>query len=161
VSKKKPYEMLVYIKKNFVHKVTGRLESLPLGYSKLPQGPDGSAIDYVRGGFIENINNFTSFSANLLSDSLNELVSPALGRSEFDIYIFGSRWGPEKHKDKYFGFSPGQGIHNVHYNQGSPDEFARYNGSWQDGAIFLHDIGKKEWTGIFLMFQDQEFPTDN
>jgi uncharacterized protein YukJ len=36
------------------------------------------------------------------------------------IYAFGAKWGPEKGKpDKYFKFVPGNGIHDIHMNQGN------------------------------------------
>ena len=35
------------------------------------------------------------------------------------MYAFGERWGPESHKaDQYFGFVPGNGVHDIHMNQG-------------------------------------------
>ena len=52
------------------------------------------------------------------------------------IYAFGERWGSEPNtRDKYFGFKPGNGIHDIHMNQGSAEEFKKYNGVWQDGGI--------------------------
>ena len=41
-------------------------------------------------------------------------------------YAFGERWGPETpSKDKVFGFKPGNGVHDIHMNQGNSARFTR------------------------------------
>jgi hypothetical protein len=40
------------------------------------------------------------------------------------IYAFGQRWGPEAStRDKVFGFLPGNGVHDIHMNQGNSQQF--------------------------------------
>jgi uncharacterized protein YukJ len=55
------------------------------------------------------------------------------------VYAFGERWGPEPdNRDQYFGFKPGNGIHDIHMNQGNSEEFMKNDGVWQDGGMLLH-----------------------
>ena len=68
------------------------------------------------------------------------------------VYAFGARWGPEKTtKDKYFQFLPGNGIHNIHMNQGNDKKHVRDDGVYHDGSlIFEYPNGK--YRGFFLAF---------
>jgi hypothetical protein len=78
------------------------------------------------------------------------------------IYAFGERWGPEPNaRDKYFGFKPGNGIHDIHMNQGSVEEFQKYNGVWQDGGMLIHLPSDDRWVAVFLAFQSQCWHTDD
>jgi hypothetical protein len=40
-------------------------------------------------------------------------------------------------RDKVFGFLPGNGVHDIHMNQGNSQEFRRDDGVWQDGGLLL------------------------
>ena len=88
------------------------------------------------------------------------------------IYAFGERWGPEPGKaDKHFGFLPGNGIHDIHMNQGNAARFRSDDGVWQDGALLLHfpaivdgegrEVFPEQWVGVFLAFQSQCWHTDD
>lgn len=71
--------------------------------------------------------------------------------------------GPEHNKaDKYFGFKPGRGIHDIHFNQGNPPgRFADQNGPWQDGGLILEFQRERQGVGIFLKFQTQAWHSDD
>ena len=76
------------------------------------------------------------------------------------MYAFGERWGPETGvKDKVFGFQPGNGVHDIHMNQGNSARFRGDDGVWQDGGLLIH-LGDR-WIGIFLAFQSQAWHTDD
>ena len=90
-------------------------------------------------------------------DALDSLLAAALSRVRdsdgAELFAFGAPWGPEPDKpDKYFGFLPGRGIHNIHMNQGSPAPHDRDDGVWQDGGLILRfpDGGA---TAFFFAFQ--------
>lgn len=52
------------------------------------------------------------------------------------IYAFGQRWGPEADEcDQYFDYLPGNGIHDIHMNQGNSKNWANDDGPWQDGRM--------------------------
>src|SRR6185503_559346 len=85
---------------------------------------------------------------------------------------FGERWGPEaQKKDKYFGFLPGNGIHDIHMNQGNVGQFTSDDGVWQDGALMIHvpatlaadgsTLSPEQWVAVFLAFQSQAWHTDD
>jgi hypothetical protein len=75
---------------------------------------------------------------------------------------FGQRWGPEADTpDKVFGFSPGNGVHDIHMNQGNTGRFVEDDGVWQDGGLLLHYPGQDQWVGVFLAFQSQAWHTDD
>ena len=77
------------------------------------------------------------------------------------IYAFGERWGPEENTpDSYFHFKPGNGIHDIHMNQGNVEKWQGDDGIWQDGGILIHFEKEEEWIGIFLAFQSQSWCTD-
>ena len=62
-----------------------------------------------------------------------------------------------------FGFTPGNGLHEIHMNQGTPrrERYAEDNGAWQDGALFLHLRDEGRWVGVYLAFQAQQWHTDD
>jgi hypothetical protein len=77
------------------------------------------------------------------------------------VYAFGQRWGPETKADNYFGFVPGNGIHDIHMNQGNAGQFTKDNGVWQDGGLIFEFPGQNQWTAVFLKFQSQSWHTDD
>jgi hypothetical protein len=78
------------------------------------------------------------------------------------VYAFGERWGPEQDKrDKIFGFLPGNGIHDIHMNQGNHPQFAQDDGVWQDGALVFRFPTTDQWAAVFLAFQSQAWHTDD
>ncbi len=64
---------------------------------------------------------------NDLSDRLAHYRRPGRARSPTRVvYAFGERWGPEPgNPDKIFHFEPGNGIHDIHMNQGNDPGHSR------------------------------------
>ncbi|MEV4019505.1 DUF2278 family protein [Nonomuraea angiospora] len=86
----------------------------------------------------------------------------AIGDPEARVFVFGERWGPEPSApDKVFGFRPGNGVHDVHMNQGNSGRFRSDDGVWQDGGLLLHFPGASRWVAVFLAFQSQAWHTDD
>jgi hypothetical protein len=107
---------------------------------------------------------------NDLADKLDHFVERAAADPGARVYAFGQRWGPEPGvPDKVFGFTPGNGIHDIHMNQGNSQEFRHDDGVWQDGGLLLHypgstprgARGQDQWVAIFLAFQSQAWHTDD
>jgi hypothetical protein len=67
------------------------------------------------------------------------------------------------HLTRFFGFRPGNGIHDVHMNQGNRDEHWHDNGIWSDGGLIFEwrEPGMDHWSAIFLAFQTQAWHTDD
>jgi hypothetical protein len=99
---------------------------------------------------------------NDLNDTLDRYVLRAMAEEEALIYAFGERWGPENNlKDKYFGFKPGNGIHDIHMNQANSDAFRDDDGVWQDGSVLIQFPSRNQWVAIFLKFQSQLWHSDD
>ena len=165
-SQEPPSDVLYYVDENFKHPIKDLLEPMPKGYNLLESKPGGMALDFIRGNLFD-----TSLMKPLPYDipgadnDLNELVQKYVARAvsmeSSSIYAFGERWGPEDARDSFFGFAPGNGIHDIHMNQGSSDAFKKYDGVWQDGGLIIHLPDENKWIAIFLAFQSQCFHTDD
>jgi uncharacterized protein YukJ len=142
------------------------LRILVHGYKKLASKPGGLAIDYLRSGLMnpksmKPVPPDAPGVDNDLKDLLEAAVVKAMREKGSVIYAFGAKWGPEKGKvDKYFRFLPGNGIHDIHMNQGNSGKYKKDNGIYQDGALIIEYPGSK-WRTFFFAFQSQSFKTDN
>ncbi|HEX2911464.1 MAG TPA: DUF2278 family protein [Chloroflexia bacterium] len=168
-SQESPSELLYLLDTNFRHPVTGLIAKLPSGFTSLQQQkkPGGLALDFIRGNlFHPSDMKLLPYNVpgadNDLSDLIEHYVLQAKSSSEAEVCAFGQRWGPEpKVKDKIFGFLPGNGIHDIHMNQGNSPQFAKDDGVYQDGALIFHFPATNEWVALFLAFQSQAWHTDD
>jgi uncharacterized protein YukJ len=162
-SSEQPPDLLYLADDDFRHPVTAALTALPDGFTPLRSAPGGAALDFVRGNLFDReamrvVPNVAPGPDNDLSEFLGHYVRRLAGDAAARAYVFGQRWGPEpRTRDKIFGFLPGNGVHDVHMNQGSTGRFAADNGEWQDGALLLHLPDAGRWVGIFLAFQSQSW----
>jgi uncharacterized protein YukJ len=162
-----PSELLFLVDDDFHHPVTARLPELPLGFTALPSRPGGLALDFIRGNLFDRFTMRPLPSSlpgpdNDLSDKVEHYVGRAIRESDAMVYAFGERWGPEAQiRDKVFGFRPGNGIHDIHMNQGNIPRFKGDDGVWQDGALLIHFPQLDQWVGTFLAFQSQAWHTDD
>jgi uncharacterized protein YukJ len=161
----KPPDLLFQSLTSLPDALTSGLEALSPGFKKLTSQPGGLAQDFVRGGIVK-VGEFKVVPgdlpgvANDLKDTLEEAVITAIDQAGSRVYAFGAKWGPEKKKDKYFKFTPGAGIHDVHMNQGNDTSHARDDGVYHDGCLmFQYPDGP--WRAFFLAFQSQSFDTDD
>jgi len=145
--------------------LTQQLSALAPGFKKLASKPGGLAQDFVRGGIVKTdkfkvVPGDIPGAKNDLKDTMEDAVLAAIGEAGSVLYAFGARWGPETKKDQYFKFVPGNGIHDIHMNQGNDKSHAGDDGVYQDGClIFSYPNGK--YLGFFMAFQSQSFQTDN
>ncbi|MFI8533441.1 DUF2278 family protein [Streptomyces aquilus] len=167
LSQERPSELLYLVDEDFRHPVTARLAGLASGWNTLPPGPGGPNLDFVRGNLFDPAKMRTlppdlPGDGNDLADILDHYVRRAVADPEARVYLFGERFGPEPGvKDKVFGFLPGNGIHDIHMNQGNSGRFRTDDGVWQDGGVLIHFRGLDRWVGIFLAFQSQSWHTDD
>ncbi|MBO1580709.1 YukJ family protein [Bacillus sp. XF8] len=123
------------------------------------------ALDYIRGNLFDP-RTMKPLPHNVSGpdNDLNELLIKYIEKAKEEnaiVYVYGSKWGPEKGQDDKFRFSPKRGIHNVHMNQGN-DENGRFgddNGIWHDGGILIQFTNN--WVAIFLAFQSQSWCTND
>ena len=162
-----PSDVEFVIIERFQHPITDILEPLPTGFRTLERKPGTGALDFIRGNLFDRRQmRPLPFSLPGFDNDLNEKVDRVMQRAVADesaiVYAFGERWGPEAGvKDKYFGFLPGNGIHDIHMNQGNSGRFTGDDGVFQDGGLVVHFPDQHEWTAIFLKFQSQAWHTDD
>lgn len=166
-SKQSPSELEYLVDEDFQHPIVGGLAALPRGVKRLTRSPGGLSLDYIRANLLDRTR-MRPLPVNLpgpdndLNEKLDRYVERAIGDEEALIYAFGARWGPErKRRDQYFGFKPGNGIHDVHMNQANSDAFKRDDGVWQDGGLFFQFPARQQWVAIFLKFQSQAWHSDD
>jgi len=175
-----PSELLYLVLDDFKHPILDSLTALDSGFTALQSAPDKMALDYIRGNLFDP-NQMRPLPHNIpgpdndLNEKIDAYVQRAIGDERASIYAFGQRWGPENEiKDKYFGFKPGNGIHDVHMNQGNLGEFIKDDGPWQDGGLLFHfpsidkvdagvgaELWPEQWVAVFLAFQSQCWHTND
>jgi uncharacterized protein YukJ len=169
-------EVLYAIQQSFTPPNAPGLIVLPAGMTRLPSQPGGLALDFVREQ-IAGVPMITkaaltllpkagastahseSHRAKALSDAVTALIAQAIADGDATIYAFGSSFADSGKVD---------GIHDIHMNQGNPVSggFARDNGIWQDGAVFLQSPRlnpdpAQTWVAIFIAFQTESWNTDS
>jgi uncharacterized protein YukJ len=150
----------------FRHPLVQGLGPLAPGFHALPGRPGGLALDFIRANLFDP-REMRALPPDLpgpdndLNDTIDHYSQRAMADEQAFVYAFGQRWGPESAKDKYFGFKPGQGIHDIHMNQGNVGSFVKDDGVWQDGGLLFHFPSPDQWVAIFLKFQSQTWHTDD
>jgi uncharacterized protein YukJ len=165
-SRQSPPDLLHLGDDRFDHPILEHLRQLPDGFTEIESCAGGAAIDYIRGNlFGRQLMRPAPVAApgpeNDLGDFLDHFVRRALGDLDARAYVFGETWGPEAKPDTIFGFRPGNGIRDVHMNQGNNGRFTGDDGVFQDGALLLHFPASDEWVAIFLAFPSQAWHTDD
>lgn len=162
-----PSDVEFIVLERFAHPITSVVEGLPRGFTTLQRKPGTGALDFIRGNLFDRTKmRPLPFSVPGFDNDLNEKLDRVMQRAVADerslVYAFGERWGPEPSvKDKYFGFLPGNGVHDIHMNQGNSAGFIGDNGVYQDGGLLVHFPTQHEWTAVFLKFQSQSWHTDD
>ena len=167
LSQQAPSELLYLVDEDLRHPVTAALAGLELGWHALPSQPGGASLDFIRANLFDPARMRTlppdvSGPDNDLADLLDHNVTRAMADGRGTLHAFGQRWGPEAEQaDSTFGFRPGNGVHDIHMNQGNDTRFQADDGVWQDGALLIHFPAESRWVGIFLAFQSQAWHTDD
>jgi uncharacterized protein YukJ len=162
-----PSEVEYLVDDDFQHPITAGLRNRALGFYRLGSLPTDGGLDYIRGNLFDPAR-MRPLPMNLpgpdddLNDQVDRVVQAAIAEEGALIYAFGQRWGPEDDtRDKIFGFLPGNGIHDIHMNQGNSGQFVNDDGVWQDGGLLLYFPSIDRWTAVFLKFQSQSWHTDD
>jgi uncharacterized protein YukJ len=169
LSQQAPSELLFLAVDDLTSPLLDVVGGLDEGFTPLASRQESGAIDFVRADLLERsamqpLPPDVPGPANDLADRLESLVERTSADSEARLFAFGQRWGPETGTpDEIFGFEPGNGVHDVHMNQGNTGRFTRDDGVWQDGALLFRfgPPDRSDWTGVFLAFQSQSWDTDD
>jgi uncharacterized protein YukJ/translation initiation factor 1 (eIF-1/SUI1) len=166
-SQMNPSELLFLVDDDFHHPITAMLPELSEEFTRLQSKAGGQAVDFIRGNLFNRLD-MRLLPPNLpgpnndLSDQIEHYVSRAIQEEDARVYAFGERWGPEdKIPDKVFHFKPGNGIHDIHMNQGNAPPHVEDDGVWQDGALMFQFPSSRQWVAVFLAFQSQAWHTDD
>ncbi|RAK98804.1 uncharacterized protein BO80DRAFT_411896 [Aspergillus ibericus CBS 121593] len=145
--------LVYWINENLsAHHITDTLTTLPYGFQSLTE-IDHEGLDYIRG------NLFNVRSGRVLPHDIHGKNNDII-----DVLEPRMRWAIEQHADVYlFGsrFNFGNGIHNIHMNQGNIPSFQHDDGVWQDGGMIFHSPREGKWVGVFLAFASQAAHTDD
>ncbi|GAA2782466.1 YukJ family protein [Kitasatospora paracochleata] len=166
-SQQAPSDLMYLVDDDFHHPVTALLLATALGWTPLPPRPGTAALDLVRDKLLDPAALRTlppdrPGPDNDLADLLDQRVQQAIAEPDAVVYVFGQRWPTEPTTpDKVFGFTPGNGVHDVHMNQGNSGRFRSDDGVHQDGALLIHRPAEARWTAVFLAFQSQSWHTDD
>lgn len=92
------------------------------GWHRLESVPDALALDYCRSSQFRSVDGWRRGTGRNAFRDLEPLL-----RQGKRLFVFGEP------------FRIGRGVHNIHQNQGDPpgSRWARENGPWQDGGIFV------------------------
>ena len=152
-SQANPSELVYWFNRNFSHPLTHDLENQRYGFQAIDpndQRTRSLALDYIRTHDLLEIQSgrLLPFEEdgpdNDILDQLQPILDDAI-KQQADIYLYGSSFG--------------EGIHDVHMNQGSPgDRFREDNGAGTDGGFMLK-FPDGHWEAVFLAFASQQIPT--
>lgn len=155
-------EVLYLADDNFSAEAITILPGMDNGYTPINKSNQEIALDYVRSklfnpALMEALPYNETGPNNDLNDFLHKYITKAK-EEQASVYIYGSKFGPEKKKDKVFKFEPTNGMHNVHMNQGNGGRWKGDNGTWHDGGILIQF--QDHWVAVFLAFLSQSWCTD-
>ena len=147
-----PSEVEYLVDDDFRHPITSSLRSRAPGFYRLGFQPADGGLDYIRGNLFDGTR-MRPLPINLpgpdddLNDQLDRVVQAAIAEEDALLYAFGQRWGPEDDaRDKIFGFLPGNGIHDIHMNQGNSGQFVDDDGVWHDGGLLVYFPSVDRWS---------------
>jgi uncharacterized protein YukJ len=146
---------------DFRHPIIQTLAATDAGSQDLTGQSALPALDFLRSNLLQNTGKWRDSDVMDGSEdaqptaSLSRLLSKA-HKQNFDVYVFGRF------------YNTGDGIHDVHLNQGSTKGFIHkpgndsndHNDVWQDGGLMV-DSGEPEWAAYFAAFNQQLVPTDD
>ncbi|MBR0897003.1 DUF2278 family protein [Bradyrhizobium tropiciagri] len=145
---------------DFRHPVIQTLAAADAGSRELTGQKALPALDFMRSDLLANTGKWRDSDVMDSSEDVEPAASLArlLSRAHQegrDVYIFGRF------------YEQGDGLHDVHLNQGSTKGFIHrpgddsndHNDIWQDGAVMV-DLGEPEWAAYFAAFNQQLVPTD-
>ena len=135
------------------------------GFTEIATGANGHGLDYLRDGLFD-INDMEQVpdtgGTTAIANVLETQVDKARADSGAVAVVFGMyfRDGGDASRDSTFGFSPEQGLHDIHMMQGNAGSFARDNTTHGDGGLFLR-YGDGTVAALFVRFATQGTETDD
>jgi len=167
-------DLFVYKNEDFQHHMLEALKELPLGRKLFKPNANaqerrdsGVALDFIRMNLFDRtemqiVPAHVDGAHNDLNEWIDDLVQEMIGSEDAVLYVFGEPWINEQKKDKIFGFFPGNGVHDIHMNQGDlSGGFAQEDGLYQDGGLIAYLPSSDKYVAYFTKFQSESWHTDN
>jgi uncharacterized protein YukJ len=146
---------------DYHHPLTGSLAELAMGLKELTGTKAFPALDFLRSDLLAETGKWRDSDVMDGSEdaepyaSLKRLLDQAYANS-WNVYFYGRLYT-----------TGGDGIHDIHMNQGSTGGFVNegddhndHNDVWQDGAVIV-EMADGEWGGYFTAFTQQSVPTND
>lgn len=145
-----------YADENCKNEITNILKTMDFGFHEINYSkninPD-IAIDYIRNMSLNKDQMkalpYDIKGNNDLKGFFDKKFKKALNNESINIYVFGTYYN-----------SYGQGVHNLHMNQGNRDKHYDENCIYHDGCFFIYLIEEDRWIACFLAFENQSWHTD-
>jgi uncharacterized protein YukJ len=167
-------DLWFFLNEDFHHPIVASLKALPLGRKLFSRNASadarrssGIALDFIRMNLFDRTK-MKLFPGHLpgahndLNETIDDLIAKMVGDEENLIYAFGEPWVNEPRKDKIFGFKPGNGIHDIHMNQGDlTGDHAHEDGVYQDGGLIFYYAMEDRYVAYFTKFQSQSWHTND
>jgi uncharacterized protein YukJ len=156
-------EVLVHYDPNYLLPTKRDLPSLaagPYGFTTLATGSAGAGLDYLRDGLFP-IDDMHVIPPDGAGVTLQNLLDAQIERAKADAGAVAIAFGnafTDPGADPTFGFSPANGVHDVHMMQGNSGSFAGDNRINGDGALFIRFSGG-ETAALFIRFTTQSIVT--
>ncbi len=152
-------EVLYKLDENWTAPDQAALEALPAGATPLAGLDANPAIDYLRsranGVPLVTRAQLTTLplpgkgASGNLQNAVIQFLNEAVADPGGTVYAFGAL------------YTTGQGIHDIHMNQGNPDvDHSGDNGVWQDGLLVFNMPSAPKWVAVYVAFQEQVWSTD-
>lgn len=167
-------DLWFFLDEDFHHPIISALKQLPAGRKEFAPNASveerrgsGIALDFIRMNLFDRTKmkvfpGHLSGAHNDLNETIDDLVNKLIGNEDNLVYAFGEPWGPETKKDKVFGFKPGNGIHDIHMNQGDlTGDHSHEDGVYQDGGLIFYFATDDRYVAYFTKFQSQTWHTDD
>ncbi len=148
----------------YENSIIKQFDGIAGGFTPLDATPNAKALDYLRQNLFPQEDLFAA--APMDSDAISKTLDPYLNNHE-NIIVFGTQYGHGYTEERHYGLQrsasqnkPGTGVDDVHFNQGSTGFYAKSNGIYQDGGLFIENT-KGNYTAFFFAFSEQCSKTDD
>ena len=158
--------VLYAVKDDITPPSAGALLSLSESIQDLPPG-SSLRLDYVADGLVSReemapLALYDPLDPSGLSGAIMQTVGRAVGSADATVYVFGHRYTRRRPSNATWGFSPDDGVHNIHMNQGNaPGSHGGENGRHEDGALLIHFAAADTWSAVYVAFQTQSWDNND
>ena len=166
MSQQAPSELLYLADEDFRHPITGRAgRTCRPGHAVRP-APGGAALDYIRGNLFDR-DEMRALPAdrpgpdNDLADRWTTTSSARSPTRRPDLRLRGALGTGDRQAGQDLRIPPGNGVHDIHMNQGNAGRFAATTASGRTAGCCCTSRTRTSGWRVFLAFQSQAWHTDD